>query len=46
MSKTSIFRAGAMAAWLVNRMGATLHVRFIETLILVGGAFMLWHSWS
>lgn len=35
----------AIAAWLVTRLGAKLHVRFMETLILVGGAFMLWHSW-
>jgi uncharacterized membrane protein YfcA len=36
----------AVAAWLVNRMGAHLHVLFMEALILVGGASMLWHSWS
>jgi uncharacterized membrane protein YfcA len=35
----------AIAAWLVNRLGAKLHVLFMETLILAGGAFMLWHSW-
>ena len=35
----------AIAAWLVTRVGARLHVVFIETLILVGGASMLWHSW-
>ncbi len=35
----------AIAAWLVTRLGATLHVLFMETLILAGGAFMLWHSW-
>ncbi|HEX2200270.1 MAG TPA: TSUP family transporter [Burkholderiales bacterium] len=35
----------ALAAWLVTRMGATLHVRFMEALILCGGGFMLWHSW-
>ena len=36
----------ALAAVLVTRLGARLHVLFIEGLILVGGAFMLWHSWS
>ena len=35
----------ALAAWLVQRLGATLHVLFMEALILAGGAFMLWHSW-
>ena len=35
----------AIAAWLVTRVGAKLHVLFIETLILVGGASMLWHAW-
>jgi len=35
----------AIAAWLVARMGARLHVIFMEGLILVGGASMLWHSW-
>ena len=35
----------ALAAWLVTRMGASLHVLFIETLIVVGGASMLWHAW-
>ena len=35
----------AAAAWLVTRMGARLHVVFMEVLILVGGASMLWHSW-
>ena len=35
----------AVAAWLVNRMGAHLHVIFIEALIFVGGSFMLWHAW-
>jgi uncharacterized protein len=35
----------AIAAWLVTRVGAKLHVLFMEALILVGGAFMLWHSW-
>jgi uncharacterized membrane protein YfcA len=35
----------AMAAWLVGRMGAHLHILFMEALILVGGASMLWHAW-
>ncbi len=35
----------ALAAWLVTRLGAKLHVLFMETLILAGGSFMLWHSW-
>jgi uncharacterized membrane protein YfcA len=35
----------AIAAWLVARMGARLHVVFMEVLILVGGVSMLWHSW-
>ena len=35
----------ALAAWLVTRLGAKLHVVFMETLIIAGGSFMLWHSW-
>lgn len=35
----------AIAAWLVTRVGAKLHVVFMESLIIVGGASMLWHSW-
>ena len=35
----------AVAAWLVNRMHAHLHVLFLEGLILVGGASLLWNSW-
>jgi hypothetical protein len=35
----------AIAAWLVARMGARLHIVFMEALILVGGASMLWHAW-
>jgi uncharacterized membrane protein YfcA len=35
----------AIAAWLVNRMHAHLHVLFLETLILIGGASLLWNSW-
>ena len=34
----------AIAAWLVSRMGAKLHVLFMEILILFGGASMLWHA--
>ena len=36
----------ALAAWLVRRLGARLHVLFMETLIVLGGASMLWHSWA
>ena len=35
----------AIAAYLVNRMHAHLHVLFMEGLILVGGASLLWNSW-
>jgi uncharacterized membrane protein YfcA len=35
----------AVAAFLVRRMHAHLHVFVMEALILVGGASMLWHSW-
>jgi uncharacterized membrane protein YfcA len=35
----------AIAAWLVNRMHAHLHVLFLESLILIGGASLLWNSW-
>jgi uncharacterized membrane protein YfcA len=35
----------AIAAALVTRLGARLHVAFLETLIVLGGASMLWHSW-
>jgi uncharacterized protein len=35
----------AIAAWLVTRVGAKLHVWFMEALIIFGGASMLWHSW-
>jgi uncharacterized protein len=35
----------ALAAWLSTRVGAKLHVLFMETLILLGGASMLWHAW-
>src|SRR5213075_177630 len=35
----------AIAAALVTRLGAKLHVVFLETLIVFGGASMLWHSW-
>ena len=35
----------AIAAWLVNRIHAHIHVLFMEVLILAGGASMLWHAW-
>jgi uncharacterized membrane protein YfcA len=35
----------AIAAWLVTRMHAHLHVLFMEGLIVVGGASLLWNSW-
>lgn len=35
----------AIAAWLVNRMHAHLHVLFIESLVLLGGASLLVNSW-
>jgi uncharacterized membrane protein YfcA len=35
----------AVAAWLVTRIHAHLHVLFMEGLILFGGASMLWHAW-
>ena len=35
----------AIAAWLVNRMHAHLHVKFLETLIIIGGVSLLWNSW-
>jgi uncharacterized protein len=35
----------AIAAWLVKRMHAHLHVLFMEGLIVVGGASLLWNSW-
>ena len=34
----------ALAAYLVTRMGAHLHILFMEGLILAGGSFMLWHA--
>ena len=34
----------AIAAWLVSRMGAKLHILFMEILILFGGVSMLWHA--
>ena len=42
---TASIPGSAFAAWLVARMGARLHVVVMETLILVGGASMLYHSW-
>ena len=35
----------AVAAWLVTRMHAHLHVLFMEGLVLIGGASLLWNSW-
>jgi uncharacterized membrane protein YfcA len=35
----------ALAAWLVNRMHAHLHVLFLEGLIILGGLSLLWSSW-
>ena len=42
---TATIPGSAIAAWLVNRLGAHLHVLFMEALILAGGGSMLWHSW-
>jgi uncharacterized membrane protein YfcA len=42
---TASIPGSALAAWLVARMGARLHILFMEALILVGGASMLWHAW-
>lgn len=36
----------AIAAWLVGRLGARLHILFMEVLVLIGGASMLWHAWK
>jgi uncharacterized membrane protein YfcA len=35
----------AIAAFLVSRMHAHVHVLVMEALVLVGGASMLWHAW-
>ena len=35
----------ALAAWLVTRMHAHLHMLFMELLVLGGGASLLWNSW-
>lgn len=35
----------ALAAWLVTRMHAHLHMLFMEALVLGGGASLLWNSW-
>jgi uncharacterized membrane protein YfcA len=35
----------AIAAWLVNRMHAHLHVLFMEALVLLGGVSLLVNSW-
>jgi uncharacterized protein len=42
---TASIPGSALAAWLVARLGARLHILFMEALILVGGASMLWHAW-
>ena len=42
---TASIPGSAIAAWLVRRMHAHLHVVFMEVLILIGGASMLWHAW-
>ena len=34
----------ALAAWLTTRLGARLHVLFMELLIIFGGASMLWNA--
>jgi uncharacterized protein len=43
---TASIPGSAIAARLVARMGVHLHTLFMEGLILVGGASMLWHSWK
>jgi hypothetical protein len=35
----------ALAAWLVTRMHAHLHVLFMEGLVLLGGLSLLVNSW-
>jgi len=35
----------ALAAWLVTRMHAHLHILLIESLVLLGGGSVLWNSW-
>jgi uncharacterized membrane protein YfcA len=35
----------ALAAWLVTRLGAHLHILAMEALILFGGTFLLWNAW-
>jgi uncharacterized membrane protein YfcA len=35
----------ALAAWLVTRMHAHLHVLFMEALILIGGISLIANSW-
>jgi uncharacterized membrane protein YfcA len=42
----STIPGSALAAWLVQRVGARLHVLFMEGLIMIGGGFMLFHSWA
>jgi uncharacterized protein len=41
----STIPGSALAAWLVNRMHAHLHVLFLEGLIVIGGLSLLWNSW-
>jgi len=41
----STIPGSAIAAYLVNRMHAHLHVLFMEGLIVVGGLSLLWNSW-
>jgi len=41
----STIPGSAIAAYLVNRMHAHLHVLFMEGLIIVGGLSLLWNSW-
>jgi uncharacterized membrane protein YfcA len=36
----------ALGKWLVVRMHARLHIRFMEALIAAGGLLMLWHAWK
>jgi uncharacterized membrane protein YfcA len=36
----------AIAAFLVSRLQARIHILFMEAMILAGGGFMLWHSWK
>ena len=42
---TATIPGSAVAAWLVTRMHAHLHVLFMEALILIGGASLIINSW-